>query len=567
MKTRKLSLSKQLMLFISLLVLIGDIIMGFVLFNQVSNTLLEQTQTNAINIASTASSMIDGEVFEALVNEYSEENANYVYNQLVPFRDNSGVEYIYTLANINGTPSFVVDTDPDEPGEYAESYDATADITTALGGKTLANSEPYTDEWGKHLSAFAPIYSNGKTVGIVTVDLNYTDIAANSTKVATLILVVSVITYVLILAFLVLQTSRMGKGFKQIDGKINDLTDGNGDLTKHVNDQSGTEFEVIAISVNKFITEIHELVSHISEVSNTISFTVNDMNQNIIYSSEEAANISAVSEELAASMNVLTDTIDKLNSSTAQMQEMVERNVEQIEAGNVLVNTIKTNASNIKKQTTEKEREIELTVEEKKQRMSTSIQESKHVSRIAELTEDILNIADQTNLLALNASIEAARAGEAGKGFGVVADEIRTLADNSRDTAGNIQNISQNVINAVEELMKCSDELMVFLTDNMLPDYKLFLDVADNYDMDADKVKELIDGYSESTKILKANIISLSENTSSIAKTVTECNTGITEAATNTTKLAGEIGDINTESSKVTDEVEKLMDEIKKYKI
>ena len=44
-------------------------------------------------------------------------------------------------------------------------------------------------------------------------------------------------------------------------------------------------------------------------------------------------------------------------------------------------------------------------------KLQTTIQESKKVEKVSELTNDILNIADQTNLLALNASIEAARAG------------------------------------------------------------------------------------------------------------------------------------------------------------
>ena len=68
--------------------------------------------------------------------------------------------------------------------------------------------------------------------------------------------------------------------------------------------------------------------------------------------------------------------------------------------------------------------------------LEEAIEESKSVSKVNDLTDEILNVSSQTNLLALNASIEAARAGEAGKGFAVVADEIRTLADSTRQTAG-----------------------------------------------------------------------------------------------------------------------------------
>ena len=84
-------------------------------------------------------------------------------------------------------------------------------------------------------------------------------------------------------------------------------------------------------------------------------------------------------------------------------------------------------------------------------KLQTTIQESKKVEKVSELTNDILNIASQTNLLALNASIEAARAGEAGKGFAVVADEIRQLAEDSKNTANDIQKINTGVIDAVHQ--------------------------------------------------------------------------------------------------------------------
>ena len=67
------------------------------------------------------------------------------------------------------------------------------------------------------------------------------------------------------------------------------------------------------------------------------------------------------------------------------------------------------------------------------------------IQQVAEMNDNIRNIASQTNLLALNAAIEAARAGEAGRGFSVVAEEVKKLANGSAETVKKI-NLALNTI-------------------------------------------------------------------------------------------------------------------------
>ena len=96
--------------------------------------------------------------------------------------------------------------------------------------------------------------------------------------------------------------------------------------------------------------------------------------------------------------------------------------------------------------------------------LQMKIEDSKKVSRITELTGNIIDIAGQTNLLALNASIEAARAGEAGRGFSVVAEEIKKLAMHSNEVAEEIQIIGKDVTTLVDELANESLNMLTFLT-------------------------------------------------------------------------------------------------------
>ena len=80
---------------------------------------------------------------------------------------------------------------PDFPsltGQVYAAYDAAPVAARALAGELAADEAPYTDRWGTHISAYAPLFLNGRPVGAAVVDLHYESVRGEIRQVALLII-------------------------------------------------------------------------------------------------------------------------------------------------------------------------------------------------------------------------------------------------------------------------------------------------------------------------------------------------------------------------------------------
>ncbi|WP_099466783.1 methyl-accepting chemotaxis protein [Konateibacter massiliensis] len=393
-------------------------------------------------------------------------------------------------------------------------------------------------------------------------DVQY-QIAHNINLVLFILLIVIGIVIILVTLFTIVKPIKdANKALKQI---IKEIDEGEGDLTQRIEIKSKDEIGNLVLGINSFIERLQIILQKIQGESYHLEESVELVLQKVRTSDRNVTDVSETMENLAAGMQEVSSTSTELGNGATSVANSIARIATQVNEGYVLSGEIqkrseeyRSNAENGKINTTRIMSEIKSVLEK-------SIDNSKSVIKIQELTDEILNISSQTNLLALNASIEAARAGEAGKGFAVVAGEIRGLAENTRTTANNIQDISFMVTNGVENLASDAKKMLDFVNTDVLNDYDKFVDTADHYQEDAMNIYHILQEFSESTKTLEETVSEMSIGINEIATTIDESAMGITNVAEGTSSLVEDIQDINKQAEENRMIKEALLSEVNQF--
>lgn len=355
--------------------------------------------------------------------------------------------------------------------------------------------------------------------------------------IALIAVCIVMLAVVAVLVFMIAQD--ITKSLKKVVAEIEVIAGGNFARKMQTNMMKRKDdFGQLAGTLETMRESVCGLLSQVKTEAANIDAVVESMDTNISNLNGEIEDVSATTEQLAASTEETAASAEQINSMTQQIDGAAKEIAVRAQDGATEAEEIHKRAAQTKETTVENRKKVQEMLGEIRERLEKALEDAKVVEQIGVLADSILAITGQTNLLALNASIEAARAGEAGKGFAVVAEEIRVLAEQSKDAVANIQAVTENVDEAVGNLTKDSNRLLNFVDTDIVKSFDEFEKMADDYNMDASKINDLVSDFSATSEELVASISNITEAIDGITSASNDSAAGTTNIAQKTVSIA-----------------------------
>jgi len=217
---------------------------------------------------------------------------------------------------------------------------------------------------------------------------------------------------------------RMVRPIRNMVARLQDIAEGEGDLTQRLEIDTRDELGEMARWFNLFADKLQNSLRRIGEQAQSVTIASRELNgisgdleTTTLATSEQSLRASDGSTEVSGHVQRATEGVTQMEISIGE----ISRNVHE-------VSEVARTAVDAANQTT-----------------STVVELEESSGKIDNVLKVISSIAEQTNLLALNATIEAARAGEAGKGFAVVANEVKELAKETAKATDDVRKLVESI--------------------------------------------------------------------------------------------------------------------------
>lgn len=373
----------------------------------------------------------------------------------------------------------------------------------------------YTDKGTEQLVAFGALELEGLSWILVSkIDREEAFSVVSALKMTILTVGLAGALAIVLVAYLI--TGSITRPLKGIVGSMQDIAEGEGDLTVRLDQKGGDELAQLSGAFNTFIEKIQQIIGLVTRNAATL----NQSSQGL---SDIAARMSGGTRAASEKSMAASESSEQMSLDMGQVAEMTEQATENM---NMVASAAEEMTATISEIADNSGRSRQITNDAVTQARDAETQMEALTSaagEISRVTEVITDISEKINLLSLNATIEAARAGDAGRGFAVVAGEIKDLASQTSDATRDIKKRVDLIQNATGDTSR---------------EIRQITQVIGDVNTIVSSIAAAVEEQSVTTREIAGNVSQASEG-------LRDANEKVVHSANVSREIAGEISDIN----------------------